>query len=159
MNLPATVPTTMPATLSAAEIAERIPHQGSMCLLDGLLAWSAEHVLCRASSHADPLNPIRSPVGLLAPCAIEYAAQAMALHGSLAAQPSTPPSPGFLASARQVRLWVPRLDTAPGPLQIRVRLLAGDGGQALYSFELHDAQARLLVDGRACVVLNQALPG
>jgi len=145
-------------TLDAAGIAARIPHQGAMCLLDGLLDWSATHVLCRASSHADSANPLRSPAGLLAPVAIEYAAQAMALHASLAAPPGAPPSPGFLASARDVRLHVARLDESPGPLQVRAEQLAGDGHQALYRFTLHDAAGRLLVEGRAAVVLNQALP-
>jgi predicted hotdog family 3-hydroxylacyl-ACP dehydratase len=150
---------TMNRALDAAGIAARIPHQGTMCLLDGLLDWSATHVLCRASSHADSANPLRSPAGLLAPVAIEYAAQAMALHGSLVAAPgAVPPGPGFLASARDVRLHVARLDEAPGPLRVRAERLAGDGGQALYRFTLHDAAGRLLVEGRATVVLNQALP-
>ncbi len=148
----------MTQTLDRAGIAARIPHHGSMCLLDGLLSWTADQIVCRASSHADPANPLRSPAGLLAPCAIEYAAQAMALHGSLAAAPGTPPTPGFLASARQVQMFVPRLDTAAGPLRVLAVKLAGDGQQALYRFALHDAAGRPLVEGRATVVLNQPLP-
>jgi predicted hotdog family 3-hydroxylacyl-ACP dehydratase len=147
-----------PVTLDHAGIAARIPHSGRMCLLDSLLAWSANEVLCRATGHADPAHPLRSPQGLLAPCAIEYAAQAMALHGALNAVPGSVPSAGFLAAARQVRLHVPRLDDVPGALLVSAVRQAGDGGQALYRFALHDEGGRLLVDGRATVVLNSPLP-
>jgi len=146
-----------PATLGRDGIAQRIPHSGSMCLLDGLLAWDATTVRCRASSHRDAAHPLRSPGGLLAPVAIEYAAQAMALHGALNVAPGSVPSPGFLVAARQVRLQVARLDDVPGLLIVSATRLAGDGQQALYGFELHDESGRLLVDGRASVVLNTAL--
>ena len=146
-----------PATLDHDGIAARIPHQGRMCLLDQLLGWTADEIRCRITNHADPDHPLRSPGGLLAPVAIEYAAQAMALHGAVAATPGSAPRPGFLASARQVLLHVPRLDEAPGPLTVQALRLAGDGAQALYRFALHDAEGRLLVEGRAAVVLNTPL--
>jgi len=146
-----------PQTLDRDGIAARIPHSGSMCLLDGLLGWSADEVRCRASSHHDAAHPLRSPGGLLAPVAIEYAAQAMALHGSLTAETGSTPSAGFLAAARSVNLHVARLDKVPGPLLVTATRLAGAEQQALYHFELHDEQGRLLVDGRATVVLNTPL--
>ncbi len=145
-------------TLDHAGIAARVPHAGTMCLLDRLVDWSAEHVRCRARNHRDPGHPLRSAGGLLAPCAIEYASQAMALHGSLAAAPGTPPTPGFLAAARGVRLHVPRLDEVEGELVVVATRLAGDGQQALYRFALEDEAGRPLVDGRATVVLNTPLP-
>ncbi len=142
------------AMLDHAGIAMRVPHAGSMCLLDSLLAWSTAQVICSASSHTDPANPLRTGGGLLAVNAIEYASQAMALHASLCAAPGQPPRAGFLASARGVRLHTPRLDTAPGPLRVQAERTAGDARQALYSFSLHDADGRLLADGRATVVLD-----
>jgi predicted hotdog family 3-hydroxylacyl-ACP dehydratase len=149
---------TTPATLDRDGIASRIPHSGTMCLLEGLLSWDAEHALCRASSHRDATNPLRSPGGLLAPVAIEYAAQVMALHGALTAQPGSVPSAGFLAAVRGVNLHVERLDGVPGWLMVGVTRLAGAEAQAIYRFELHDETGRLLVDGRATVVLNTPLP-
>lgn len=147
-----------PQTLDRDGIAARIPHSGSMCLLDGLLGWTADEVRCRASSHRDATHPLRSPGGLLSPVAIEYAAQAMALHGGLTAAPGSAPSAGFLASARGVNLHVARLDDVPGLLLVTATRLAGAQAQALYRFELHDESGRLLVDGRATVVLNTPLP-
>lgn len=144
-------------TLDRDGIAARIPHSGSMCLLDGLLGWTADTVRCRASSHRDAAHPLRSPGGLLSPVAIEYASQAMALHGGLLAAPGSQPSAGFLATARNVNLHVSRLDDVPGLLLVTAKRLAGADATALYHFELHDEGGRLLVDGRATVVLNPPL--
>jgi flagellar hook-associated protein 2 len=47
---------------------------------------------------------------------------------------------------------------APGSYNISVTRLAGAEAQALYQFELRDEVGRLLVDGRATVVLNTPLP-
>ncbi len=156
MNAPFESP--HPATLDRDGIAARIPHSGSMCLLDALLQWSPEQALCRATGHRDANHPLRSPGGLLSPVAIEYASQAMALHGALTAAPGSVPSAGFLAAARGVNLHVARLDDVPGPLLVSVTRLAGAEAQALYQFELRDETGRLLVDGRATVVLNTPLP-
>jgi predicted hotdog family 3-hydroxylacyl-ACP dehydratase len=151
MNAP---PVPAPATLDRAGIAARIPHGGRMCLLDALLWWSADGIRCRAVSHRDPGHPLRHGDALPAPVAIEYAAQAMALHGALCAAPGAAPRAGFLAAVRGVRLRVPRLDTVEGALIVSAQRLAGDSGQALYTFALHDESDALLVEGRATVILN-----
>jgi predicted hotdog family 3-hydroxylacyl-ACP dehydratase len=146
-----------PATLGRDGIAQRIPHAGSMCLLDVLEAWDTEGLCCTALSHRDPAHPLRSPQGLLAPVAIEYAAQAMALHGALTAAPGTPPRPGYLAAVRSVVMHQPRLDTVAGALRIEARRHAAAEQQAIYRFTVSDAAGRLLVEGRATVVLNTPL--
>ena len=160
---PLTAAATTPiTTLDHAGIAQRIPHQGTMCLLARLVQWDAAHIVCTASSHRDPLNPLRCTSGLLSPCAIEYAAQAMALHGALcgqatgAATTTTTARPGFLASARGVQLHRLRLDDLPGDLQIEARRLAGDEQQILYQFSVNHA-GQPIADGRATVVLNTPL--
>lgn len=146
--------TRAPAGLDHAGIAARIPHAGRMCLLDRLEAWSGTSIRCSAHSHAGADNPLRSAGGLLAPCAIEYAAQAMALHGALLAPPGTPPSPGYLVSVRSVACHVLRLDDVAGALQVEAERLAGDGGQVLYRFSVGDERGKVLVEGRAAVVLD-----
>jgi len=149
---------TAPRTLDHAGIAERVPHAGRMCLLDSLLDWSVDGIRCRAISHHDPTNPLRTAGGLLAPCAIEYASQAMALHGALAATPGMPPRPGFLAAARGVRLHVARLDEVSGAIIVSATRMAGDEQQAMYRFAIENEGGRVLVEGRATVVLNTPLP-
>ncbi|NRF68691.1 hydroxymyristoyl-ACP dehydratase [Aquincola sp. S2] len=144
----------LPPTLDHAGIAERIPHAGRMCLLDALLDWTPERIRCSARSHHAPDHPLRSASGLLAPCAIEYAAQAMALHGALIAPPGSRPTPGYLASVREVRLAVPALHTLAGELQVEAERLAGDQRQILYRFAVRDGAGGAVADGRATVVLN-----
>lgn len=146
-----------PTTLDHAGIAARIPHAGRMCLLDRLLQWDAQHIHCTAISHGDAHNPLRTASGLLVPAGIEYAAQAMALHGSLVAPPEGAPTPGFLASVRGVQTQVLRLDDLPGELHIHAERLAGDERQILYAMTLRDATGRELLSGRATVVLNSPL--
>lgn len=129
-----------------------------MCLLHALLQWDTQRIECVAHSHADRSNPLRSASGLLSTASIEYAAQAMALHGGLLAQAAgTQASPGFLASARAVRLHCLRLDDLDGPLQVIAERQAGDERQLLYRFELRHADA-CVAEGRAAVVLNTAMP-
>ena len=146
-----------PPLLDRAGIAERIPHAGSMCLLGSLEAWDRERIVCRASSHRDPAHPLRTASGLLSPCAIEYAAQAMALHGALiGADAGSPATPGYLASARGVRLHRLRLDDLDRDLRIEARRSAGDARQILYTFAVSHA-GEPVAEGRATVVLDTPL--
>lgn len=134
-------------------IAARIPHQGTMCLLDAVLAWSEAEIRCRAASHRSPDNPLRADGRLGAACGIEYAAQAMAVHGALLAAAADKPRQGFLASVRNVDLHVDRLDDVAADLDIAAERLAGDDNNVLYQFSVA-AGGRLLLSGRAAVVLN-----
>jgi predicted hotdog family 3-hydroxylacyl-ACP dehydratase len=134
-------------------IAAHIPHQGDMCLLDAVLEWSDTAIACRAVSHADPANPLRADGRLGAATGIEYAAQAMAVHGALIAGTDAPPRQGYLTSVRSVTLHVPRLDDVAGPLDVRAERLSGDGNHILYQFSL-DHAGRCLLKGRAAVVLD-----
>ncbi len=152
-----------PQTLGHDAIDALIPHSGAMCLLARLVSWDLQRIVCVASNHRDAHHPLRTRRGLLATCAIEYAAQAMALHGALIGRAAgTPASPGYLASARGVQLHVLRLDDLPVPadvpddLRVEAVRQAGDAQQILYSFSLRHA-GRPLADGRAAVVLNTAL--
>ncbi|HEX7437256.1 MAG TPA: hydroxymyristoyl-ACP dehydratase [Caldimonas sp.] len=146
------------ASMTHAGIAELIPHSGTMCLLASLEHWDRDRIVCTATSHRDPGNPLRSASGLLAPCAIEYAAQAMALHGALIGRAAgAAASPGYLASARGVRLHRLRLDDLAGDLRIEARRDAGDARQIIYAFDVSHAGVPV-ADGRATVVLNTVIP-
>ncbi len=141
-------------------IAARIPHQGNMCLLDAVSDWSAEHIECVATSHTDAAHPLRAAGRLGAANGIEYAAQAMAVHGALTAGHHAPPRQGYLTSVRAVTLHVERLDDLAGPLRVRADRLSGDRNQVLYHFGVHQGE-RCLIEGRAAVVLDaeQLEPG
>ena len=144
--------------LDRAAIAARIPHQGSMCLLDAVLGWSPGAIDCRAVSHNDPANPLRAGGRLGAASGIEYAAQAMAIHGALLGSCDDRPRQGYLTSVRAVSLHVARLDDLPGPLDVRAERLSGDANNILYQFSVsHDGHC--LLAGRAAVVLDASAIG
>src|ERR1700752_1268025 len=81
-------------------IEQHIPHKGRMCLLDEVLSWDAMRIRCRSSSHRATDNPLRAHGRLGAACGIEYAAQAMAVHGALIAS-SAPPERTVASSLRR----------------------------------------------------------
>jgi predicted hotdog family 3-hydroxylacyl-ACP dehydratase len=144
--------------MNRAWIESRIPHQGRMCLLDEVIAWNADHIRCSTGTHRALDNPLRSHDRLGIACGIEYAAQAMALHGALAsaaagANAAAAPRVGLLASVRDVRLHVLRLDDIESDLFCEVTHLAGDHFTAMYEFALRDKDKSLL-GGRASVVLD-----
>lgn len=139
--------------LDRAWIAAHIPHQGNMCLLDAVTEWSDIAIACRATSHTDPANPLRAKGRLGAANGIEYAAQAMAIHGALLAGDNAAPRQGYLTSVRSVSLHVARLDDLPGQLEVRAERLSGDTNNILYQFSLSHA-GRCLLEGRAAVVLD-----
>ena len=147
-------------TLTRGEIERRIPHKGAMCLLDAVSAWDGNSIACQASSHRAPDHPLRAHGRLGAACGVEYAAQAMAVHGVLVAASQDdadrlPPRAGYLASVRSVDLHVDRRDTVPGPLTVHAQRITGDENTVLYSFNVNDG-SRALVSGRAVVVLDAA---
>lgn len=135
-------------------IAAHLPHRDAMCLLDGVLEWDERHVLCRASSHRDALNPLRVALQLPAACGIEYGAQAMAVHGALLTRGRL--RPGVLASVRSVQLHVARLDNVAGNLRVTAERLSGEQDHVLYRFSVAGDTGELL-DGRATVVLDAGL--
>ena len=138
--------------LDRSWIERNIPHHGRMCLLDEVSHWDAQHIRCRSSTHRVPNNPLRSHGRLGVACGIEYAAQAMAVHGALASE-SARSEVGFLAGLRDVRLHVARLDDIESDLVCDATLIAGDRGSALYEFDV-TSEGRLLLSGRATVVFD-----
>lgn len=150
-------------------ICARLPHAGSMCLLERLESWDGETIRCVATSHRAHDNPLRSHGRLHAVTGVEYAAQAMALHGSLLSGPDAPtaidggsagnagavfrtPAMGYLASVRDLQLDIEDLGDVADDLQIVARRLSGDAGGFIYEFEIRAGTQRLLA-GRVAAKL------
>jgi predicted hotdog family 3-hydroxylacyl-ACP dehydratase len=147
--------------LDRSWIERHIPHQGDMCLLDEVLTWNPVRVQCRSTTHRDVTNPLRAHDRLAAVCGIEYAAQAMAVHGALIASRITSSTQsatvaGYLASVRNVSLYANRLDDIDGDLVATAELVTGDEHTVLYDFTV-SAGERTLLAGRATIVFNAAL--
>ena len=140
--------------LDHAWIARHIPHQGSMCLLDCVEAWDEQRIQCRATSHRASDNPLRANGRLGAACGIEYAAQAMAVHGALLAPPGSKGARvGYLVSVRGTRLHVARLDDIAADQRVEAICITHSENNILYQFSV-SAAGDLLLEGRATVVLN-----
>jgi len=141
--------------LTRAEIAGLIPHAGAMCLLDGVVSWDENRIRCVSRSHLDTGNPLRAEGRLPAVCGIEYAAQAMAVHGGLAGKTRGRPRAGFLASVRDVVCRRDRLDDLDGGLLVEAVRVLGDEARVIYEFRLWVGETEVL-SGRAAVVLDAA---
>ncbi len=139
--------------LNRAWIMAHIPHQGSMCLLEEVMHWSTDLLQCRATSHRLMNNPLREQGRLGIACGIEYAAQAMAIHGALLGDHGVSPRQGYLTSVRGVQLHAHRLDDVVSDLKILIHRLSGDERLVLYQFEL-SGDDRTLIEGKATVVLD-----
>ncbi|MFO7594120.1 MAG: hypothetical protein R6X15_08775 [Pseudomonadota bacterium] len=137
------------------ELCSLIPHAGSMCLLDSVEKWDETGIVCTSRSHLAGANPLRSGGCLAAVHGVEYAAQAMAVHGGLQARErgeSNPP--GFLAALRDVKLHVERLDTISAALRIEATELMRSGGSFIYEFRI-EAAGETLLEGRLTVMVQE----
>lgn len=143
--------------IDRAGIERAIPHAGRMCLLEGVVALDAAHIVCVARSPRDPRCPLARSGRVRAACGVEYAAQAMALHEACSRGSGQSPCKGYLASVRDLRLHVAFLDEDADELQVEAERMLGEGTLAVYRFALR-ARGRTLIEGRAAVVLDSA-PG
>jgi predicted hotdog family 3-hydroxylacyl-ACP dehydratase len=153
-------------------ICARLPHAGAMCLLDRVEHWDEHAITCTATSHRDPANPLRANGRLHAVAGVEYAAQAMALHGSLLDGPDRPtamdggsagnagavfrpPAMGYLASVRDLKLDLEDLGAVPEDLRVTARRLGGDASGFIYEFEIR-AGSEAVLSGRLAAKLLAA---
>ncbi len=152
-------------------IRELIPHSGKMCLLERVLDYSTQSIRCETRSHLDQANPLRRNGHLSSICGIEYAAQAMALHGSLrspersTASVSAPdveperrskpnrPRHGYLVNVRETHCHTRYLDEFSTALDVSAEFVFGDASGMIYTFVVTAGETSL-VTGRAAVMLG-----
>ena len=143
--------------LIRSQIQSRIPHAGTMCLLDSVRSWDATTIICEAEAptaahplaHTAGRQGVPAVAAAAAVAAVEYAAQAAAVHGSLLDDTDSPRD-GLLAKLTDVELRAAGLDEVGGSLTIRAQLLSRVASGCIYSFEVSDqqgcvARGRLLV--------------
>ena len=134
------------------QLCSLIPHAGSMCLLDEVLEWDDEHILCQTRSHLLEDNPLRCDAGLSALQGIEYGMQSMAVHGGLlASKDNKTAPPGFAAALRKITLQVEWLHNINEPLLVSAKSLVLDAGSCIYEFEVKCSKQSLL-QGRATIM-------
>jgi predicted hotdog family 3-hydroxylacyl-ACP dehydratase len=138
--------------LDKTDWAHLIPHAGTMCLLDAVLAWDEHTIHAVSEGHSRADSPLRGPDGLHAVHLAEYGAQAMAVHGALLARARgvETAKPGMLVSLRGVQLHTEYVE-ADGRLDVHAECVSADVGGAQYEFRV-ELGGRPLASGRATVI-------
>jgi predicted hotdog family 3-hydroxylacyl-ACP dehydratase len=139
--------------LDKTDWAHLIPHAGTMCLLDAVLAWDERGIHAISAGHARADNPLRGEHGLHGVHLAEYGAQAMAVHGALLARArgNGGVRPGRLVSLRDVQCFEEYVDRLDGHLDVHAECLYADDSGAQYAFRV-EHRGRLLASGRAAVI-------
>ena len=137
------------------EIARRLPHAGAMILLDRVEGWDDTKITALSDAPARGENPFRRDGSLGVAWLVEAAAQAMAVHGYLLADPDAPPKRGYLAAVKRVAFDTDDIAADDAPLTITATLGMGDRRSSLYRFTVEGARGAL-ASGEAMVTLAVA---
>lgn len=134
------------------ELCSLIPHSFDMCLLDRVESWDDNNIVCYSSSHLLKTNPLRRDESLSSIHLLEYAAQAMAVHGGLHdREQGMQMTEGYLAALRDVKIELCELNNLQTKLRIEANKILSQAGNMIYTFSV-SAEEIPLVTGRATVV-------
>lgn len=134
------------------ELCHLIPHSDDMCLLDNVEFWDEDKIICHSNSHHLQKNPLRRNDSLSSVHVLEYAAQAMAVHGGLEdREKGKQMTEGYLAALRDVKLNLCELNLLKSELRIEANKIMSQGGNMIYSFNVSSEDINI-ASGRATVV-------
>ena len=134
------------------ELCSLIPHSFDMCLLDRVENWDKENIVCYSNSHLLSDNPLRRKSSLSSVHLLEYAAQAMAVHGGLHdREQGLKMTEGYLAALRDVSINLCDISKQDNELRIEANQILSQAGNMIYSFTVSAAEKEL-VSGRATVI-------
>lgn len=115
-------------------IEKMLPHAGDMCLIDSVTRWEKTSIECLGACDRTD-HPLLRNGQLPATAAIEYAAQATAVHGFLLSHSGITQF-GVLAKLTDISLSTRQIDQMHSPLQIYADLVARTDGGCIYNFEV-----------------------
>lgn len=124
-----------------------------MILLDTVESWTASDIVCITNSHRRAGNPLCRAGMLPAYAAIEFAAQAMAIHGALNGNGEA--RAGVLGSVRHFRTLVASLDGIHDTLRVSASLRRGEARCAVYRFAIR-TESTDIASGQATVFYPEA---
>jgi len=140
------------AQIEHEELCSLIPHSFDMCLLERVESWDENTITCYSNTHQLDNNPLRRDESLSSVHLLEYAAQAMAVHGGLHdRQQGKQMTAGYLASLRDIKIDLRAIESIDEELKIKATKILSQGGNMIYSFTVF-AGKNTLVSGRATVV-------
>ena len=135
-------------------IGTLLPHTGRMVLLDDVTHFDRERVICTTSQHRSADNPMRVAGRMPAMSGIEFAAQAMAVHGALRRTPPAALRAGRLLSVRDVAVGRRFLDDVEGTLIVECTLEGASADVFAYRFTVAVGGTTVL-SGRAAVLMSE----
>jgi len=141
--------------LNSQEIEQRLPHAGKMSLLDKVTYADRLTLSASAVSHLSSDNPLRFNHKLSSINGIEYAAQAMAIHGFLLSelkQTEASTKTGYIATIRNIDIFTPFFPETESVIKIEVKQLMSDTNGFTYQFHISDGK-KTLISGKITVFL------
>ena len=142
--------------MKTCKLYQQLPHSGAMCLLDRVVTWDKQRICCRTNSHLSPANPLRVNGAVAGLCALEYAAQALALHGVLNRQQRTVSgdyAAAYVVSSKQLIFAAGNLSDVSGSLIITAELTVWHEASAIYAISV-SAGERSVLQGDLTVMLS-----
>lgn len=144
--------------LDRDELQNLIPHKHAMCLLDGVLNFDDEMIVCISNSHRRSDHPLRRSGELSGLSAVEYGAQAMAAHAVLTANTHDAKArEGYLVALRDVHIHCERLDTLRDVLTVTARCHFRQETGEIYEFWV-TAGDQAVANGRATIMHRGEVP-
>lgn len=141
--------------LDKQQLCQLIPHDGSMCLLDGVDSWDERQIQCWSKSHLVADNPLRNSSRLSSVNAIEYGAQAVAIHGRLISDDNSSTShSGFLVQIKNIDFEDCDLSSLPGNLCVQAEQIHCDNTSMLYTISIKHDQDQIMT-GRIMIFITQ----
>ncbi len=142
--------------LDDIDIETLIPHSGGMCLLEKIISYSSEEMICQTTSHLSDKNPLKENGSLSKMHLIEYGAQAVAVHGGLIEKifsSDAEPKLGYIAVLKSIKWGGGDFQTPL--LEGKALLITENEASKLYEFEVRDAEQQSVCTGRVMVVHPQ----
>ena len=131
-------------------IDRMLPHAGAMVLIDEIVYADPMRIECATHAHRSAGFPLALDGRVSSLCAIEMAAQAMALHAAVA-DPRHQVRIGRLASVSDVEVLHDGLDDKLDTLRVEAFLEHASAAGSAYRFSVASG-ATVLIRGRALVV-------
>lgn len=143
---------TDPTSLTRAGIVDLLPHGEALCLIERVTEQAADRIRCLARGPASACNPLLHDGQLATLHAIEYAAQAAAIHGALTNEGAV--RPGMIASVPRVAWNRPCFCGEATELAVSCFRHSADTRFAAYGFTVDDAQG-VTAEGEVILIFSE----
>lgn len=138
--------------MERAAIEALIPHEGSMCLLDEVISFDSENIVCSTRSHRRADNPFMVEGELPTLVLVEYGAQAAAVHAGLLQTGIASGGTAFLGAIKSMKINAAMVAPSIEQLRVEASCLLNDSSGAIYRFQC-GSDSDVLISGRLVLVL------